>query len=76
MDVFYWRDGSSEVDFILRYRQQYAAIEVKSNSTQNTAGLNAFKQKFKPKTAFIVGEEGIPLESFLQMDIKKFFDEK
>ena len=35
--------------------------------------LKIFKEMFKPKTAFIVGDGGIRAEGFLTMDLKELF---
>jgi predicted AAA+ superfamily ATPase len=72
-EVFYWRDHNDEVDFILRKKGNVIAIEVKSNAEKNTHGLDIFKEKFNPKSAFIVGDGGIRTEDFLKMDIGKMF---
>lgn len=72
-DVFYWRDRNMEVDYILKKGDSVVAIEVKSNSLQQTVGLDAFRQKFSPKAAFIVGDGGIPPEEFMTMDINTLF---
>lgn len=72
-EVFYWRDGNNEVDFILRKKNSIVAVEIKSNAEKRTEGLNKFKQIFKPQTAFIVGNGGISADDFFSMDIRKFF---
>jgi hypothetical protein len=46
---------------------------VKSNAEKNTKGLGEFRDKFKPKSAFIVGDGGISAEEFLSMDIRTLF---
>ena len=72
-EVFYWRDRADEVDFILRKKGSVIAIEVKSNAEKKTEGLNVFREKFNPKSAFIVGDGGISAEEFLTMDIREIF---
>jgi len=72
-DVFYWRERTDEVDFILRKKESVIAIEVKSNADKDTDGLTTFRDTFKPKAAFIVGDGGISAEDFLTMDIKTLF---
>ena len=37
-EVYYWRDGSDEVDFILKKNQKIIAVEVKSNAESHTTG--------------------------------------
>lgn len=72
-DVFYWRERADEVDFILRKKDSVIAIEVKSNAEKSTSGLDKFKEMFKPKRAFIVGDGGMSAEDFLSLDIRKLF---
>ena len=72
-DVFYWRDRNDEVDFIIRKKGCVVAIEVKSNAEKNTKGLNVFRERFNPQSAFVVGDGGISAEDFLSMDIKQLF---
>ena len=72
-DVFYWRERSYEVDFILRKKQSLVAIEVKSSGEKNTEGLQKFRELFHPTQAFIVGDGGISAEEFLSMDLRKLF---
>ena len=38
----YWRERNDEVDFVLQYRDQLYAIEVKSGRKKSTKGLEAF----------------------------------
>ncbi|MBQ7462175.1 MAG: ATP-binding protein [Bacteroidaceae bacterium] len=73
-EVFYWRDRSDEVDFILRKKGSVVAVELKSNAEKNTEGLNTFREMFHPTSAFIVGDGGIRAEDFLTMDIRKLFN--
>lgn len=68
-EVMYWRDGSDEVDFVLRIRGKIIALEVKSNFERHTRGLEVFAKKFQPHKALIVGDGGLPLETFLTMDV-------
>ncbi len=72
-EVFYWRDGNDEVDYVLRKKGSVIAIEVKSNQVKQSSGLETFRVKFNPKRAFIVGEGGIRVEEFLTIDINSLF---
>lgn len=72
-EVFYWRERDDEVDFILRKKGSVVAIEVNGNAEKKTAGLDKFRQLFKPDTSFIVGDGGIKVEDFFTMDISKLF---
>ena len=73
-DVFYWRDGNDEVDFILKKSQKVIAVEVKSNGESHTTGLDRFREQFHPLSSIIVGEKGILPETFLSMDLRKLFE--
>ena len=72
-EVFYWRERTDEVDFIIRKKGTVIAIEVKSNAEKNTQGLDVFRKRFSPKSTFIVGDGGISAEDFLSMDITNLF---
>ena len=73
IEVFYWRELADEVDFILRKKDVVVAIEVKSNAEKKTKGLTEFRDRFQPKSAFIVGDGGISAQDFLSMDIRNLF---
>ena len=65
-EVFYWRDGKYEVDYVIRRGPNVIAIEVKSGrKTGKLSGLAAFTRAYKPKRSLVVGGEGIPLAEFL-----------
>lgn len=64
-DVYYWRDGNDEVDYILQKKNKIIAIEVKSNHERYTTGLEKFKDKFHPDNILLVGPEGMSAEDFL-----------
>lgn len=72
-EVYYWRDGNDEVDFIVKKNQKVIAIEVKSNNETNTSGLERFRAMYKPTASFVVGENGIKPETFLGMDLSILF---
>jgi predicted AAA+ superfamily ATPase len=65
-ELFYWREGNHEVDFVVRVGRTLTAIEVKSGRTRDTQpGLTAFAEAFKPARKLLVGGDGIPVEEFL-----------
>ncbi|MGQ0836487.1 MAG: ATP-binding protein [Gammaproteobacteria bacterium] len=65
-EVFYWRDRSMEVDFIVRAGRTVTAMEVKSGRAQDArSGLAAFGETFKPQRKLLIGGDGIALEAFL-----------
>ena len=65
-EVSYWREGTKEVDYILRSGKTITAIEVKSGyAKKGLPGLEAFSKAFNPTRKLLVGDRGIPLEEFL-----------
>jgi hypothetical protein len=65
-ELFYWREGNREVDFVLRSGRMVVGLEVKSGRAPLAhPGLAAFSAAFKPKRTLLVGGDGIPLEEFL-----------
>lgn len=69
-ELFYWREGNQEVDFVLRAGRTVVAIEVKSGRAPVALpGLSAFSAAFKPKRGLLVGGDGIPLDEFLSRPV-------
>ena len=67
-EVYYWREGNLEVDFVLRSGERLAAIEVKSGRVaRSMPGMDAFRSTFDPGRCILVGGDGIPLEEFLSL---------
>lgn len=65
-ELFYWRERSREVDFVIRAGRRLTTIEVKSGrSRELLPGLEAFAHSFKPQRTLLVGNDGIPIEQFL-----------
>ena len=66
MELFYWREGDKEVDFVLQLGDKLIAIEVKSGQESlHHSGTNSFVKQFNPARILLVGEQGIPIETFL-----------
>lgn len=72
----YWREGSNEVDFVLKRGSRLLAIEVKTGDRGGRhRGLEAFSEKFKPHREILVGDKGMPLVDFLcTTDLEELFD--
>lgn len=70
-EVFYWRERSREVDFVIKAGRTVVAVEVKSGRAPDALpGLNAFADAFKPKRSLLIGGDGIPLEQFLTTPVE------
>lgn len=65
-ELFYWRERSAEVDFVVRTGRRVVAIEVKSTATgKPKSGAKAFTDAFKPDRSLLIGGDGIEVEDFL-----------
>ena len=64
--VYYWRDSTHEVDYVIECGSKIAAIEVKSGTKSgHVGGLDIFERNFGKCRKLVVGEGGIPLVEFL-----------
>ena len=72
-EVYYWREGNYEVDFVLEYRGKVIGIEIKSGHAQTTSGMQVFQKTQKPDRVLLVGDSSLPWQEFLQLDISTLF---
>lgn len=72
--VYYWRDRNDEVDFIVECQGDVVAIEVKSGRRGMNSGLPEFVRRYHPHRSFVAGTDGIPFETFFQMDLTTLFE--
>ena len=76
MECFYWREGSLEVDFVLRSGGMVTALEVKSGRSKDTLpGMDAFARAFNPQRKLLIGGQGIPIEEFLSVPVETWLAE-
>ena len=69
--LFYWRDGIREVDFVVRAGRRVVAIEVKGVRRRGALpGFEAFDAAFRPQRKLLVGADGIPLGVFLARPVE------
>ncbi|MGY6554098.1 MAG: ATP-binding protein [Wenzhouxiangella sp.] len=70
-ELYYWRQGDREVDFVVRAAQRLFAIEVKSTARRGAlSGMAAFRKDFEPDRALLVGADGIDVAQFLSRPIE------
>jgi predicted AAA+ superfamily ATPase len=75
IDIFYWREGHNEVDFVMSRGKDVVAIEVKSGrNRENMPGMELFMKQFKTKRILLVGSGGISIEEFLSSPPSKWID--
>jgi len=73
-ELYYWREGANEVDYILCRRGRLVAIEVKSGRRQRNSGMAIFADRFHPfRSLYVGGADGISIEDFLRMDLRILF---
>lgn len=58
--VTYWREGNSEVDYIVKMNQKIFAIEVKSGRKRKMIGLEAFLRHHKKSVPIFITSENFP----------------
>lgn len=75
-ELFYWRDGDQEVDFVLRRKRRVVAIEVKSGRRRTgLAGLGTFAERHRVHRKLLVGGDGIPVADFLRQPVTAWFED-
>jgi uncharacterized protein len=63
--IYYWREGSSEVDYLVRHQGELFAYEVKSGVHMgNVSGLDAFCTQHSAARPMVLGTGGLPLEAW------------
>jgi uncharacterized protein len=56
-DLYYWREGQHEVDYVLKRGRQLWAIEVKSGRKRGRKGLEQFKKRFPYANQIFITQE-------------------
>jgi predicted AAA+ superfamily ATPase len=72
-NLYYWREGNNEVDFVLEKGKKVIGLEVKSGMKANNAGMGLFAERFHPEKVLLVGTGGIPYNEFLKINPKEMF---
>lgn len=76
-EVYWWRDGNYEVDFILQRGTALSAIEVKSGAESRQSGMLRFLEKHPEARRIVVGGSSAgscSLEDFLLGDVPLFWE--
>ena len=71
-EVFWWREGSDEVDFVLRKGEQLTAIEVKSGAIRSLKGMEKFLLLYPRAHRIVVGSPETMLGDFLAGEVELF----
>jgi predicted AAA+ superfamily ATPase len=74
IQVWYWREGNNEVDYVLQRGDELVALEVKSGRLRDSMpGMAAFSRQYTPKRTLLIGDQGIRVEEFLQLNPEQLF---
>lgn len=74
IEVYYWRDGNAEVDYVLAKGGKLVGIEVKSSVKKMSPwGLEEFRKKFPSARTVVAGVGGVPIEECLLLPAKAWF---
>lgn len=73
-DLYYWREGNDEVDFILKRNKKIIALEVKTTRIKFHAGVDKFNKKYKPYKNILISSESLSWSDFLLLDLNSLFN--
>jgi hypothetical protein len=73
INLFYWREGNNEVDFVVQKGSKVIGIEVKCGRNKSYSGIPEFTKRFNPDKVLLVGREGISIEEFLKIPVRELF---
>jgi len=72
--LFYWRERSLEVDFVVEREGKLLAIEVKSGRRRDgLPGIGAFLKAYPKARPLLVGADGVRVDEFLLKPIEAWF---
>lgn len=75
VEIYYWRKGNYEVNFVILKGGKTVAIEVKSGKRcMNLSELELFTKVYKTYRVVTVGSSGVEVGEFLQTPILEWFN--
>lgn len=60
--VYFWQEGTSEIEFLAAVAGQIIPIEVKAGINKKAKSLNVFTQRYHPKQSFLISGNPIVLQ--------------
>ena len=83
IDLYYWRENSYEIDYVLQRGPRIVAVEVKSGTQKRELrGVEEFNERFHPFRTLVVEDENsrytegsVLLNEFLTVPARYWFDE-
>jgi len=64
-ELYWWRERSDEVDFVIKKGDRLTAIEVKSGRVKGMGGSLAFKRLYPEALSLVIGGSNCVLDDFL-----------
>ena len=74
LELYYWRQGNHEVDFVLEHKGKIIGLEIKSGRSQQASGMAAFCKECNPYKVLLVGNSGTPWQEFLELNPLELFN--
>ncbi|MBU4305029.1 MAG: ATP-binding protein [Candidatus Omnitrophica bacterium] len=75
IDIYYWREGNKEVDFVIRKGNKITAIEVKSGRKRGSLpGISKFLTHYSTARSVVVGSQELSLREFLETPLSKWVE--
>jgi len=72
-NLYWWRRGQEEVDFVVKAGGKLLAVEVKSGRSRGGhRGLEAFKSEWPSSRGLLVGSTGVPLSEFFETPLSEW----
>ncbi len=71
--VYYWRDGDDEMDFVLVRGEEVLGLEIKSGRRTAGNGMAAFKRRFPKAKTLVIGTGGLALDLFFRTCPEQLF---
>jgi predicted AAA+ superfamily ATPase len=72
-NLYYWREGDKEVDYIIEYDNKIISIEVKSSVNKSSKGIYEFKKRYNPHKSLIIEKDGLQWNDFIKIDPRELF---
>ena len=73
INLYYWREGDKEVDYIIEYDNKIISIEVKSSVNKSSNGLYEFRKRYNPHKSLIIEKDGLQWNDFIKIDPRELF---
>lgn len=75
IDVFYWKEGSNEIDFVLCKDERIITVTIGDDKKKPSfRGVEEFSYAYTSSNNLFVGEEGVSVEEFLLTPLEFWMD--